>query len=160
MGFHLGFTAWVFNGLYGFLGIEVEVMASGDIGLNPSAARDIVQSGGSQIAVKRSSGTDISIKRNELSVKSAQDIVAGVNPTKEGSLSRIESLQSDLSEALQSLNRSTALNFSVDSTSNRFVVRVTEPDTGAVVFEVPSEAILRVARNIESLRGVLFDKEM
>ena len=135
-------------------------MASGEIGSNPAVTKIAAQSGGSQIAVKRSSGTDISIKRNELSVKSAQDIVAGVNPTKEGSLSRIESLQSDLSEALQSLNRSTALNFSVDSTSNRFVVRVTEPDTGAVVFEVPSEAILRVARNIESLRGVLFDKEM
>ena len=135
-------------------------MASGDIGLNPSAARGIIQSGSGQTAVKTSSGSSISVIRSELKLKSAQDIVAGVNPTKEGSLSRIESLQSDLSEALQSLNRSTALNFSVDSSSNRFVVRVTEPDTGAVVFEVPSEAILRVARNIESLRGVLFDKKM
>ena len=135
-------------------------MASGDIGLNPSAARGVVQSGRGQTAVKTGSGSSISVIRSELKLKSAQDIVAGVNPTKEGSLSRIESLQSDLSEALQSLNRSTALNFSVDSSSNRFVVRVTEPDTGAVVFEVPSEAILRVARNIESLRGVLFDKKM
>ena len=135
-------------------------MASGDIGLNPSAARGAVQSGSTQTAVKTNSGSNISLRRSEINLKSAQDIVAGVNPTKEGSLSRIESLQSDLSEALQSLNRSTALNFSVDSTSNRFVVRVTEPDTGAVVFEVPSEAILRVARNIESLRGVLFDREM
>ena len=86
--------------------------------------------------------------------------MAGVSPTREGSLARIQTLQSDLSEALQSLNQSTALNFSVDSISNRFVVRVTEPESGAVIFEVPSEAILRVARNIESLRGVLFDKEM
>ncbi len=142
------------------LGIEVKGMASGEIGSNPAVTKIAAQSGGSQIAVKKSSGADISIKRNELNVKSAQDIVAGVSPTREGSLARIQTLQSDLSEALQSLNQSTALNFSVDSSSNRFVVRVTEPESGAVVFEVPSEAILRVARNIESLRGVLFDKEM
>ena len=135
-------------------------MASGDIGSNPAVTKMAAQSGGSQIAVKRSPGGDIPIKRSELNVKSAQDIVAGVNPTMEGSLSRIQTLQRDLSEALKSLNQSTSLNFSVDSSSNRFVVRVTEPESGAVIFEVPSEAILRVARNIESLRGVLFDKEM
>jgi len=135
-------------------------MASGDIGLNPAVTKIAAQSGGPQTVVKRSSGADISIKRNELNVKSAQDIVAEVNPTMEGALSRIQSLQTDLSEALKSLNQSTSLNFSVDSSSNRFVVRVTEPESGAVVFEVPSEAILRVARNIESLRGVLFDKQM
>ena len=135
-------------------------MASGEIGSNPAVTKTAAPSGGSQMAVKRSSGGDIPIKRSELNVKSAQDIVAGVNPTMEGSLSRIQTLQSDLSEALRSLNQSTSLNFSVDSSSNRFVVRVTEPESGAVVFEVPSEAILRVARNIESLRGVLFDKEM
>ena len=135
-------------------------MASGEIGSNPAVTKIAAQSGGSQIAVKKSSGADISIKRNELNVKSAQDIVAEVNPTMEGALSRIQSLQTDLSEALKSLNQSTSLNFSVDSSSNRFVVRVTEPESGAVVFEVPSEAILRVARNIESLRGVLFDKQM
>jgi flagellar protein FlaG len=135
-------------------------MASGDIGSNPAITKIAAQSGGSQIAVKRSSGGDIPIKRSELNVKSAQDIIAEVSPTMEGSLSRIQTLQSDLSEALKSLNQSTSLDFSVDSSSNRFVVRVTEPDSGAVIFEVPSEAILRVARNIESLRGVLFDKEM
>ena len=135
-------------------------MASGDIGSNPAVTKIAAQSAGSQIAVKRSSGGDIPVKRSELNVKSAQDIVAGVNPTMERSLSRIQTLQSDFSEALKALNQSTSLNFSVDSSSNRFVVRVTEPESGAVVFEVPSEAILRVARNIESLRGVLFDKEM
>ena len=49
-----------------FLGIEVEVMASGDIGLNPSAARGIVQSGSGQTAVKTSSGSSISVIRSEL----------------------------------------------------------------------------------------------
>ena len=135
-------------------------MANGEIGVNPQGARSAAQSGGPQIAVKKGSGNDIAIKRTDLNVKSAQDIVAGVSPTKAGSLSRIEGLQSDLNEALNSLNQSTALNFSVDSSSNRFVVRVTEPESGAVVFEVPGEEVLRVARNIESLRGGLFDREM
>ena len=135
-------------------------MASNEIGGNPAVAQRATEQGNVQIAAQKSSGKALSIKQTELKVQSAADIVAGVNPTKSGSLTRIESLQNDLSEALQSLNHSTALNFSVDSSSNRFVVRVTEPESGAVVFEVPSEEILRVARNIESLRGVLFDREM
>jgi len=151
--------AWVGFYLLG-TGIGVVVMASNEISANPAVAQRAAEQSGGQIAAQKNSGQALSIKRNELKVQSAQDIVAGVNPTKEGSLSRIEGLQNDLSEALQSLNRSTALNFSVDASSNRFVVRVTEPESGAVVFEVPSEEILRVARNIESLRGILFDREM
>ena len=71
----------------------------------------------------------------------------------------MEIVQKDLDQALQSLNHATNLNFSVDEASNRFVVRVTEPDTGSIIFEVPSEAILRVAKNIEVMKGIIFDKK-
>jgi flagellar protein FlaG len=45
----------------------------------------------------------------------------------------------------------------VDDTSKRFVVQVTDSDTGEVIRKVPGDAILRIARQIESLKGVLFD---
>ena len=72
------------------LGIEVEAWLVEILVQIRLQRRFFVQSGGSQIAVKRNSGGDIPIKRSELNVKSAQDIVAGVNPTMEGSLSRIQ----------------------------------------------------------------------
>jgi len=51
-----------------------------------------------------------------------------------------------------------ALQFSVDSASHRFVVNVTNKDTGELVRSMPGEAILRIAQNLESLKGVLFDE--
>ena len=134
-------------------------MANNDLAVNSSSTIK-VREGSAQIAAQKSSGKQLSIKENSVKVDSAQDIVKGVHPTKEGSIRRIESLTNELDAALSSLNNATSLNFSVDSSSNRFVVKVTEPDSGAVIFEVPNEAILRVAQNIESLKGVLFDKEM
>jgi len=37
-------------------------------------------------------------------------------------------------------------------------VHVTNKDTGELVRSMPGEAILRVAANLESLKGVLFDE--
>ena len=50
------------------------------------------------------------------------------------------------------------LRFSIDDVSDRIMVTVTDEETGKVVRQLPSEAILRVAHNIESLKGVLFDE--
>ena len=50
------------------------------------------------------------------------------------------------------------LRFSIDDVSDRILVTVTDEETGKVVRQLPSEAILRVAHNIESLKGVLFDE--
>ena len=50
------------------------------------------------------------------------------------------------------------LRFSIDDVSDRIMVTVTDEETGRVVRQLPSEAILRVAHNIESLKGVLFDE--
>ena len=52
------------------------------------------------------------------------------------------------------------LNFSVDEVSKRIMVSVTDRRTGEVIRQVPSEAILKVAHNIEALKGVIFDKNI
>ena len=38
------------------------------------------------------------------------------------------------------------------------VVQVTNEETGEVVRTLPGEAVLQIARNLESLKGVLFDE--
>ena len=112
-----------------------------------------------QIKAQKNTGKELQIKPPEINIQSAQQIVDGVSITPEEGVAKMEMVRNDLDQALQSLNNTTNLNFSVDETSNRFVVRVTEPDSGNIIFEVPSEAILRVAKNIEVMKGIIFDKK-
>ena len=112
-----------------------------------------------QIKAQKNTGKELRIKLPEINIQSAQQIVDGVSITPEEGVAKMEMVRNDLDQALQSLNNTTNLNFSVDETSNRFVVRVTEPNSGNIIFEVPSEAILRVAKNIEVMRGIIFDKK-
>jgi len=53
----------------------------------------------------------------------------------------------------------TSLHFSVDSASHRFVVNVTDNDTGELLRSLPGDAILKFAENLEALKGVLFDEK-
>ena len=68
----------------------------------------------------------------------------------------------ELDEAIDALNVAvrrvpTSLHFSVDEASKRFVVQVTDTQTGEIIRKVPGEAILRMAKQLESLKGILFD---
>ena len=77
----------------------------------------------------------------------------------------IQAVQAKLDEIVSHLNvkmevRDKSLNFSVDEVSNRVMVTVTDKMSGEVVRQVPSEAILKVAHNIEALKGVLFDRNI
>lgn len=112
-----------------------------------------------QIKAQKDTGKELKIKPPEINIQSAQQIVDRVSITAEEGVARMENVRNDLDQALQSLNTATNLNFTVDEASNRFVVRVTEPESGAIIFEVPSEAILRVAQNIETMKGIIFDKK-
>jgi uncharacterized FlaG/YvyC family protein len=55
-------------------------------------------------------------------------------------------------------NKKNELAVHVDQLMNRPVVKIIDPNQGEIL-QIPGEHILTVARNIESLRGVLFDKK-
>ena len=99
-------------------------------------------------------------------VKRASKQVANVSDSLASQKTRaseeIQAVQAKLDEIVSHLNvkmevRDKSLNFSVDEVSNRVMVTVTDKVSGEVVRQVPSEAILKVAHNIEALKGVLFD---
>ena len=74
----------------------------------------------------------------------------------------LEMIRDRLKEISESLNtemeiRSRDLQFSVDELTNRFLVTVLDKDSGKVVKQIPSDAILKVAHNLEALKGILFD---
>jgi flagellar protein FlaG len=50
------------------------------------------------------------------------------------------------------------LNFQVDESSGRTVIRVVNPDSGEVVRQIPSEEVLQVAAAIEAGRLRLLDE--
>ena len=50
------------------------------------------------------------------------------------------------------------LSFALDQVADRWMVSVRDKSTGALIREVPGAAVLKVAHNIESLKGVLFDQ--
>ena len=69
----------------------------------------------------------------------------------------------NLTEAVGLLNQQMAatgrgLGFSYDSLKNSPVVKVSDVNTGEVVRQIPSEDLLRIAHNIDDLKGILFNK--
>ena len=51
------------------------------------------------------------------------------------------------------------LDFSVDDSSGQFVVKVLDGDSGVVIRQIPSEELLRLSEQLESMRSLLFQAE-
>ena len=96
-------------------------------------------------------------------MQSVEQVNSRILDQRSRSAEKMQSLQESLDEAIRTLNDKMAispknLRFSVDEVSNRYLVVVTDESNGDVIRQVPAEAVLRVAHNIEALKGVLFDK--
>ena len=70
--------------------------------------------------------------------------------------------QLNLSEAVERLNEQMrrsgrGLNFSVDEVAERTVITVKDTQSGEVIRQIPDEALLRVAHNIEEIKGLLYN---
>jgi len=71
-----------------------------------------------------------------------------------------EKLKQALAEANQQMaNSRVALGFSMNEAINGPVVTVKNLQTGEVVRTIPNEVVVRVAQNIQSLKGVLFNEK-
>ena len=68
----------------------------------------------------------------------------------------------DLEKAVNILNETVKkegvdLNFRLDETLNRPVVTVLSEKTGEVVRQLPQDEVLRAVKNIDRMRGIIFD---
>ena len=68
---------------------------------------------------------------------------------------RIEAAVRKLADVASEGN--TDLSFSVDSSSDQVVVKVTDANTGKVIRQIPSEELLRIARNVREMLGLFYD---
>jgi flagellar protein FlaG len=63
----------------------------------------------------------------------------------------------DIQQFVQSMGRN--LSFSVDEVSGYHVVRVINPSTGELVRQLPSDELLKIARDFERLNNVLVSQK-
>ena len=80
------------------------------------------------------------------------------------SINEIAEMASEIREAIAAINEAvkkvpTSLDFSVDEASKRFVVQVTDKNTGELIRKLPGDAVLRIARQLESMKGIVFDQK-
>ncbi len=72
------------------------------------------------------------------------------------STENVEKALETTNAALQSANNS--LRFQMDKSLKHPIVSVVDENSGEVLRQFPSEEMVRVSRNIDSLRGVIFDQ--
>ena len=70
-----------------------------------------------------------------------------------------------LRAALQDLNQEMSqsqkgLHFSMDERLGRSIITVENANTGKVIRQIPDPAALKVAHNIEQLKGILLDEDL
>lgn len=87
-----------------------------------------------------------------------------ITTAKSLSMEELAKVKTELEEAVKRLSEAidqtpTATKITVDKELDRFIVQVTDKQTGEVVREIPGEAILKIARNIENLKGLLYDNK-
>ena len=78
-------------------------------------------------------------------------------PSAESAREPVEKAISSIQGFAQSIRRD--LNFDLDDSSGRVVVKVTDSVSGDVIRQIPSEDALRLAENLEEIRSLLFKAE-
>jgi uncharacterized FlaG/YvyC family protein len=104
----------------------------------------------------------VSQKIREVSARTEQ-VNAQIFEQRSASAEQMSKVKARLDDAIRTLNENSdrnpnKLQFTVDSVSKKIMVVVTDEVTGESIRQVPAEAILRVAHNIEAMKGLLFDK--
>ena len=69
----------------------------------------------------------------------------------------LEEAVSSIQQFVQTVQRN--LNFSLDDSTGRVVVKVTDGASGEVIRQIPSEEALRLAEGLEQARSLLFKAE-
>ncbi|MFL2502357.1 MAG: flagellar protein FlaG [Luminiphilus sp.] len=96
---------------------------------------------------------------------SAADVAAEAAEGKVKSLSTLASVTESIDDAVEVLNEAlsrkhTSAQIRKDEELNRFLVTIKDKESGEIVREVPPEALLKFARNLEELKGILFDETL
>lgn len=95
--------------------------------------------------------------------ESKQQLIIGKKEEEKGSNRRLEISDENLEQIKDATNKvleqiNIQLDFSYDKELNRMVVKVINKETGEVVRQIPPEEMLKIAKRMEEMVGVLLDK--
>lgn len=88
---------------------------------------------------------------------SQQDSNTGLGSNAVDTKGMVESVVSDLKALSQRAQPN--LDFSIDEETGTFVVKVIDKDSGEVIRQLPTEEVLRIAEQLDEMRGLLFKGE-
>lgn len=79
-----------------------------------------------------------------------------VTPVEQPKRAELEKAVTEIRDFVQSTKRN--LDFSIDDSTGRVVVKVIATDSGEVIRQLPSEAALKLAANLSDVSSLLFDE--
>jgi len=122
---------------------------------SPSAGMAVMQSTGSAPErVAQPVRTDAEV----VAVAASAEIKpSSVNETSQPTREVVAKAAQQIQSFVQSMGRN--LNFSIDSTTGYHIVRVTNPETGETIRQLPSEELLRLAQSFEQLNAALVNQK-
>ncbi|MGH8352864.1 MAG: flagellar protein FlaG [Pseudomonas sp.] len=97
----------------------------------------------------RHAGSDVPAKVDKAEATTEQEAREPNRPE------TVEQAVSAIQEFVQTVRRN--LNFDLDDSSGRVVVRVTDAESGEVIRQIPSEEALKLAENLAEARSLLFE---
>jgi flagellar protein FlaG len=77
------------------------------------------------------------------------------NAPPEDTTTRVQHVVRELNDLVKILH--TSLQFSVDDTTKRIIVKVMDADTQKVIRQIPPEEMIRISARVQELLGVLID---
>lgn len=91
-----------------------------------------------------------------------EKIKSSADSVRAATINELNQNYADYKQAVIEINKAleeipTTLSFQRDEMSNRFVVNVADISTGEIIRQIPGDAVLRIARQLESLKGIIFD---
>jgi flagellar protein FlaG len=124
------------------------------ININSAASSGAMQSGGAPQVIAQPTRSDAEVVSQVAStVIKPSSVDASSQPTREV----VAKAAADIQQFVQSMGRN--LSFSVDETTGYNVVRVVNPNTGELVRQLPSEELLKIARDFQRLNNVLVSQK-
>lgn len=121
-----------------------------DIGINSSLSASLSKA---TAAVPQASPVAAAAKAAEIDAEVSKKEPEEATQSREPVEDAVIAIQS----FVQSIRRD--LNFSLDDSSGRVVVKVTDGASGDVIRQLPSEEALRLAESLEEVRSLLFKAE-
>lgn len=111
---------------------------------------------------KQSASAAMPVTEPKVEIK---DVANRVEEERQHSIDSLNTINSELREAIAMLNTAlektpTKAIITRDEQLNRFIVKIADAASGEVVREIPSEALLKFARNLQELKGLIFDASL